>query len=790
MRRSLLFSFILTVGLSVCGQTDYDVTRYDENSGLSQAHATQILQDGDGFLWIATWNGLNRFDGYEFQRIASQAGDGCNMSSDRIRDIWPASDGNLYCRVDDGLYRFDMRTYHFSDVTTDKERAQAEKLYKDLTKRGHFNGKFIEFTDRQGQLWQLRGDAVYCLRPVHQPAQSVPQVQAAQTRCLARDDKGRIWLTTKEDATVRLFDSQLHPLGYLRPDGRLQSTYATFGHPVYCITQTHDGIIWLGSKPGGLFRYDELHGELHPVSDLPHQSIYDIKEDRHGRLWLATLGGGILCLDGDEVHQFLPTLKVRYLLLTADDVLLAATTEGLVVGKLAEKAKNTRFHQHQREANRPTSLSCNATMDILQDQQGRLFVSTESGGVCEIISQQLTADTLSFRRLPIKGGWPTDVALSLTPSANEHHMLITSSNLIIDYDLQHQTGNIYDGRFFHHPYRFSEVHPLLLNDGRWLIGSMEGTFTLDQHEMQRTPYVPNLVLTGISIQNGLSDLAVNDLDTLRLSPAERSLTIQFAALDYTGTQRIRYEFRLGGDDVPWNSICHDHSVTLLDLKPGTYELWLRSTNADGVSVNNQRRLVIIAEPTFWETPWATLLIVVLTLSVAAAVVYTLLYIRRIKRKQRETLEAYLALLGQPTTPSPTNGEAAPLHDGTAVTAAPATTPASAEPEARAGSVTDPMLQRVMDFIEQNIGNSDASVGDMAAAAATSRSGLQRKLRQSMGITPQDLLREARIKRACQLLREPGRSIADVAYACGFTDPKYFSRCFKQSTGQSPTEYKK
>ena len=100
-----------------------------------------------------------------------------------------------------------------------------------------------------------------------------------------------------------------------------------------------------------------------------------------------------------------------------------------------------------------------------------------------------------------------------------------------------------------------------------------------------------------------------------------------------------------------------------------------------------------------------------------------------------------------------------------------------------------MLKRVMTFIEEHMADSDIGVGDMAAAAATSRSGLQRKLKHTMGITPQDLLREARIKHACQLLRQTDKSIADVAYASGFTDPKYFSRCFKQSTGQSPTEYK-
>ena len=100
-----------------------------------------------------------------------------------------------------------------------------------------------------------------------------------------------------------------------------------------------------------------------------------------------------------------------------------------------------------------------------------------------------------------------------------------------------------------------------------------------------------------------------------------------------------------------------------------------------------------------------------------------------------------------------------------------------------------MLQRVMQFVEENIANSDVNVGDMASAAAVSRSGLQRKVKQAMGITPQDLLREARIKRACQLLRQTDKTVAEVAYACGFSDPKYFSRSFKQSTGMSPTEYK-
>ena len=191
---------------------------------------------------------------------------------------------------------------------------------------------------------------------------------------------------------------------------------------------------------------------------------------------------------------------------------------------------------------------------------------------------------------------------------------------------------------------------------------------------------------------------------------------------------------------------------------------MRSTDADGLWVDNTRRLTIVVKPTFWESAIGRLLLFLLVVGALAAVVNTLLYIRRIKRQQRETLEAYLALLEE------NNREPAP------------------KPEPRV-KADDPTLERVMAFIEQNIGNSDVSIGDMAAAAATSRSGLQRKLKQAMGITPQDLMREARIKHACLLLQTTDKTVAEVAYACGFTDPKYFSRCFKQSVGQSPTEYK-
>ena len=101
---------LLAVILPLQAQHPWLLHRYDETNSQLQGHPTMMLQDRSGLLWIATWNGLCRFDGYEFRPIKPQAGDGCSMSSDRLRDIWLAENGDIYCRTDDGIFRFDIKS--------------------------------------------------------------------------------------------------------------------------------------------------------------------------------------------------------------------------------------------------------------------------------------------------------------------------------------------------------------------------------------------------------------------------------------------------------------------------------------------------------------------------------------------------------------------------------------------------------------------------------------------------------------------------------------------------------
>ena len=315
---------------------------------------------------------------------------------------------------------------------------------------------------------------------------------------------------------------------------------------------------------------------------------------------------------------------------------------------------------------------------------------------------------------------------------------------------------------------------MLLPDGRRIFGLQDGAFTIMPSSLKKSGFVPSIALTSISVENNKPNHAVNALDTLILSSHERNVTINFSALDYAGNDDIHYAFLMGNDEGAWNYIEKTHSATFLDLRPGTHLLRIRSTNSDGVWVDNTRTLTIIVKPTFWETTWAKILYILLIALVMYAILRTHRHISELNKKQKETHEAYLALL---------NHEEYKAKNEELTTEETPTEPTiTIKPEDEA------FMKRAMKFIEEHIGDPNINIGDMAEATATSRSGLNRKMKSLLGVTPLDFIREARIRKACKMLAT-GMSVNDVAYSCGFSDPKYFGKCFKADMGMTPTEYK-
>lgn len=120
--------------------------------------------------------------------------------------------------------------------------------------------------------------------------------------------------------------------------------------------------------------------------------------------------------------------------------------------------------------------------------------------------------------------------------------------------------------------------------------------------------------------------------TLTLEKNERNVSITFAALDFAASGNLQYAYRLKNIDKEWNCIGYGHSASLVNLPAGDFVLEVKSTNGDGLWVDNMARLFIHVKPTFWETGWAWLLYVILILLIIVAVSVTLAYIFNLRRK--------------------------------------------------------------------------------------------------------------------------------------------------------------
>ena len=117
-----------------------------------------------------------------------------------------------------------------------------------------------------------------------------------------------------------------------------------------------------------------------------------------------------------------------------------------------------------------------------------------------------------------------------------------------------------------------------------------------------------------------------------LSHKENIFSVHFAALDYTNPQNIQYAYILDGFEKQWTFADKQRSVTYTNLPKGEYVLRVRSTNSDGVWVDNERILNIVILPSFWETPVAYVLYVLFILIIILVAVYILFTIYRLKHE--------------------------------------------------------------------------------------------------------------------------------------------------------------
>jgi DNA-binding response OmpR family regulator len=105
-----------------------------------------------------------------------------------------------------------------------------------------------------------------------------------------------------------------------------------------------------------------------------------------------------------------------------------------------------------------------------------------------------------------------------------------------------------------------------------------------------------------------------------------------------------------------------------------------------------------------------------------------------------------------------------------------------------GSIDELFLKHAVLKVEENLSDDTFDFDQFAVDMATSKSTLHRKLKSLTGLSPGEFIRSIRLKHAVQMLTNNMGNISEIAFAVGFNDPKYFSRCFKIEFGHTPREY--
>lgn len=341
---------LLTALPAVGGEIRFD--RLTPEDGLSQFSANAIVQDSQGYLWIGTQDGLNRYDGHDFVVYKTDPDDAQSLWDNFINGLWTAPDGGLWITMSSGgaINRYDPDT---------------ETMRR------------------------------FRLPPANDPAAPGPAV--INNRALWQDEAGRIWIGTFGGGLF-ILDPVTGGSDHLFVRDGAGDSLAD--NRISTIYQDSTGEVWIGTFGGGLHRRLEpaadggerfaryVHDAEDPAS-LAHDVVTDLYEDDHGELWIGT-GGGLSRLqraDGTFRHITAkgadgePTLGAdaipanqRPILEDRDCNLWVVTAAGLT------RIDPTRGASKHYTADPDAPLG-GPVSELFEDSHGNLWVATFGGGV-------------------------------------------------------------------------------------------------------------------------------------------------------------------------------------------------------------------------------------------------------------------------------------------------------------------------------------------------------------------------------------------------------------------------
>ena len=326
------------------------------SNGLSQNRIYGIVQDHEGFIWIGTEDGLNKYDGYNFEIFKRVPGDSLSLNDNQAQAIYVAKDGTLWAGGTlAGLSKYNSATKTFTRYQNDHSNPN--------TLAGNNITSFSE--DNNGNLWiatQNNGFDYMLVREgkfIHM-LNMLPQdypLSKDQIYFIHQDRQNHLWIGS--EGKIHYFKISYSGTGVpkLQPEKIEGQNIITSARAV---KEDSERNIWIGTDGDGLLRFDYNNKVLkifNPIDDGSHLksiSISALESDGNGNIWI----GGSPPIDSkfysiDESNPGLFKLNI----------------------------KSRKIQQYQSDPKNEKSLSSNLILSLFIDKTGVLWVGTDLSGV-------------------------------------------------------------------------------------------------------------------------------------------------------------------------------------------------------------------------------------------------------------------------------------------------------------------------------------------------------------------------------------------------------------------------
>lgn len=346
---------------------------YTSQNGLSQNDIRAIFQDSDGYIWIGTHGGLNRFDGYSFKKYIRNENKHYNISSNLISSIDEDTLGNLWIGTDDmGLMQYDKYQDKFIHYSNREENLLTDNHIKTL------------FCDSKNTIWALTEKGLNIIRRNNGKV-SIDKHHFNDNMNFGgyEDPKGNIWFGTRKGLIRYIGENNKgeHQFINYKIDGLNEVRYISSNDSSLLVSNNY-GLFMLPFK--GLESNKPI---LHSI--VKARQINQHLSDANGNIWYTTQYGLFVTFKENEelrTKQFKNLWNnanslsgdITTVLLEDNNNLIWIGTNGNGLNQYNPRKKN---FEHYSKTNDPGSLGFNKIRAITKDSQDNLWFGTEGGAV-------------------------------------------------------------------------------------------------------------------------------------------------------------------------------------------------------------------------------------------------------------------------------------------------------------------------------------------------------------------------------------------------------------------------